>query len=174
MTKDCQSLILIPGPGLMLHCTTPFGEIYFFIWDTFEWFKSTSEEVVGAMDTTHSTHCQGCLSANYLAHWKSARELCAWLCLRKSNPGQDLNPGPWGLEHSTQLQVNNSEHCMSARAQERVETLMSVPPAQILIPGLSIPRLVLLTQLGLIYNPVSGDRFKLVLEGGGGRILWID
>ena len=57
------------------------------------------EEVVGAMSM--SAHCQGCLLANYLAHWKSARELRAWLCLWKSNPGRDLNPGPWGLEHST-------------------------------------------------------------------------
>ena len=53
--------------------------------------------------------CHGCLSANFLPHWKSARELHARALFKKIQPypGQDLNTGPCCLEHrdlTTRLQ----------------------------------------------------------------------
>ena len=41
------------------------------------------------MDTTH---CQGCLSANYLAHWKICKGTRAWLCLREIQPLPGFEP----------------------------------------------------------------------------------
>ena len=87
-------------------------KIYTFIMQQYYLFSLSWLKRLWEQWTQHTV--RGAFRPTILPVEKSARELRAWLCLRKSNPGRDLNPGPWGLGHSTHDYFHTLSSLLSA------------------------------------------------------------